>query len=239
MTPATNAIVSLAARGQAGRGLGGERHHPGDRHRARHRHHGQHVQQRLPRTASTATWPGCPTDVADQAREAPGLALAGRPATSARAGDALAAAARDAFASGMRFSMLIGAGLLLAGALFLAWRGPSRDQEALEDVVDLDLDARRSSRPRRPRRSSPRRLPWSAVGGWVPGVGAGLVEEDAHGFAPDGGEGVGAPLADAHGHRRELVLVEPAHVPGLERVRAAARRRWPGTGTRWSRAGCG
>ena len=82
---------------------------------------------------------GLTKDVADQAREAPGLVLQAAGHLGPK-GDALAVAARDAFASGMRFSMLIGAGLLLAGAAFVWWRGPSRDQEALEDVVDLDLE---------------------------------------------------------------------------------------------------
>jgi hypothetical protein len=82
---------------------------------------------------------GLPADVANQAREAPALALQAADGLGAR-GDALADAARDAFSSGMRFSMLIGAGLLLAGAAFLFWRGPSRQQEVLEDVVDLDRD---------------------------------------------------------------------------------------------------
>ena len=105
---------------------------------------------------------GLPKDVADQAREAPGLALQAASHLGTR-GDALAVAARDAFASGMRFSMLIGAGLLMAGALFVAWRGPSRDQEALEDVVDLDLELELGhARPRR-RRALPRRLTQSRL----------------------------------------------------------------------------
>jgi EmrB/QacA subfamily drug resistance transporter len=82
---------------------------------------------------------GLPADVVDRAREAPALALQAADDLGTR-GDALAAAARDAFSSGMRFSMLIGAGLLLAAAGFIFLRGPSRAQEALEDVVDLDLD---------------------------------------------------------------------------------------------------
>jgi EmrB/QacA subfamily drug resistance transporter len=82
---------------------------------------------------------GLPAGVASQAREAPGLALQAAHGLGPR-GDALAAAARTAFTSGMRFSMLVGAVLLLAGAAFLLWRGPSRQQEALEDVVDVDPD---------------------------------------------------------------------------------------------------
>ena len=38
----------------------------------------------------------------------------------------------------MRLSMLIGAGLLLAAAAYVWFRGPSREQEVLEDVVDGD-----------------------------------------------------------------------------------------------------
>jgi predicted MFS family arabinose efflux permease len=85
---------------------------------------------------------GLPAGVADQAREAPGLALQAAHGLGGR-GEALASAARDAFATGMRTSMLVGAVLLVAGAAFLFWRGPSRRQEALEDVVDggdLGLD---------------------------------------------------------------------------------------------------
>jgi EmrB/QacA subfamily drug resistance transporter len=82
---------------------------------------------------------GLPGGVADQAREAPGLALQAAHGLGAR-GDALAEAARQAFATGMHTSMLVGAALLLAGAGFLAWRGPSRRQEAGEDVVDRALE---------------------------------------------------------------------------------------------------
>jgi EmrB/QacA subfamily drug resistance transporter len=82
---------------------------------------------------------GLPAGVADQAREAPGLALQAADGLGAR-GDALASAARDAFSSGMRLSMLVGAVFLLGAAAFVWWRGPSREQEVLEDVVDLDRD---------------------------------------------------------------------------------------------------
>jgi hypothetical protein len=80
---------------------------------------------------------GLPAGAIHDAREAPGLALQTASDLGAR-GDALADTARDAFSSGMRFSMLIGAALLLGGALFVWLRGPSRDQELLEDVVDAD-----------------------------------------------------------------------------------------------------
>jgi EmrB/QacA subfamily drug resistance transporter len=81
---------------------------------------------------------GLPAGVADQARESPGLALdvAGR--LPGRAGTLLGDAARTAFTSGMRLSMLIGAALLVAAATFVWFRGPDRTQEAFEDVVDED-----------------------------------------------------------------------------------------------------
>jgi EmrB/QacA subfamily drug resistance transporter len=78
---------------------------------------------------------GVPSGAARQARLAPGLALdaahrLGRP------GDALAATARDAFSSGMRLSMLSGAGVLLIAAAFVALRGPSQLGEITEDTVN-------------------------------------------------------------------------------------------------------
>ena len=36
----------------------------------------------------------------------------------------------------MRFSMLVGAGLLVAAAAFVWLRGPSRTQEVVEDAID-------------------------------------------------------------------------------------------------------
>ena len=78
---------------------------------------------------------GLPADVADTARQAPGLALEAARGLG-RAGDQLADTARDAFASGMRYSMVLGAGLLLAAALFVAVRGPSRSEELAEDALD-------------------------------------------------------------------------------------------------------
>lgn len=82
---------------------------------------------------------GLPADVVSQAREAPALALQAAQGLGAR-GDELAAAARDAFSSGMRFSMLVGAALLLGSAAFVWLRGPSRQQEALDDALDADLE---------------------------------------------------------------------------------------------------
>jgi EmrB/QacA subfamily drug resistance transporter len=89
---------------------------------------------------------GLSVDVADQAREAPGLALqvAG---TLGDRGDALASAATDAFASGMRLSMVVGATLLLGAAAFVWLRGPSRQDELLEDIVDDDPADRLAAHP--------------------------------------------------------------------------------------------
>jgi Na+/melibiose symporter-like transporter len=78
---------------------------------------------------------GLPSDVAEQARQAPGLALEAARGLG-QAGDALAAGARDAFASGMRYSMVLGAVLLLAAAAFVAVRGPSRREALAEDALD-------------------------------------------------------------------------------------------------------
>jgi MFS family permease len=84
---------------------------------------------------------GLPADVARQAREAPALAF-NTARHLPRGGDALLAAARDAFTSGMRLSMLIGAALLLGAAAFVWFRGPDRDQEVGADALDADaLDA--------------------------------------------------------------------------------------------------
>jgi EmrB/QacA subfamily drug resistance transporter len=82
---------------------------------------------------------GVPADAAAKARQAPGLALdvAHR---LGHAGDGLAAAARDAFSSGMRFSMLIGAGLLVVAALYVALRGPSRVDEITDDAIDTSAE---------------------------------------------------------------------------------------------------
>jgi EmrB/QacA subfamily drug resistance transporter len=83
-----------------------------------------------------------PADVADQAKEAPGLALA-IAGKLGPAGDALANAARDAFGSGMRVSLYGGAAMLLGVALFIWLWGPSKRQELSEDLLDegLAIDA--------------------------------------------------------------------------------------------------
>jgi len=87
------------------------------------------------RSALDGELDGLPAGVADQAREAPGLALQVAGQLGER-GDALATAATDAFTSGMRVSMLFGAGVLLATAAFIWLRGPSRTDELLEDAID-------------------------------------------------------------------------------------------------------
>jgi EmrB/QacA subfamily drug resistance transporter len=81
---------------------------------------------------------GLPADVAGQAREAPALALHAAARLAGGAGADLADAARAAFTSGMRLSMLIGAAFLVGAAAFVWFWGPDRYQEGLEDVVDGD-----------------------------------------------------------------------------------------------------
>ena len=45
----------------------------------------------------------------------------------------------------MRYSMVLGAALLLGAALFVAVRGPSRNEEQAEDALDgLDADVLRA-----------------------------------------------------------------------------------------------
>ena len=83
---------------------------------------------------------GVPADAAAQARQAPGLAFDAAHRLG-HAGDGLAAAARDAFSSGMRFSMLMGAGLLVLAATYVALGGPSRVDEITDDAVDATAGA--------------------------------------------------------------------------------------------------
>jgi EmrB/QacA subfamily drug resistance transporter len=80
---------------------------------------------------------GLSNGVAEQAREAPALAL--RVAAQLDRGGALADAARDAFTSGMRAAVGLGALLLLLGAAFVWLRGASRQQEVLEDELDASI----------------------------------------------------------------------------------------------------
>ncbi|UDY37583.1 MFS transporter [Dermatobacter hominis] len=80
---------------------------------------------------------GLTSEVARQAREAPAIALQ----IADAAGDsALADAARHAFSSGMRYATLLGAALLLFGAVFVWVRGDSVEDEAEEDALDRPED---------------------------------------------------------------------------------------------------
>jgi EmrB/QacA subfamily drug resistance transporter len=77
---------------------------------------------------------GRPTELADQAREAPAIALR----EAQRLGDtSLATAARDAFTSGMRYAVGLGAVLLGVGALYVWLRGTPRPAPAAEPAIDL------------------------------------------------------------------------------------------------------
>jgi EmrB/QacA subfamily drug resistance transporter len=79
---------------------------------------------------------GLPTDTAEQVKEAPAIAL--RIATDLD-NTVLARATRDAFTIGMRYAMIVGAGLLLLGAAFVWLRGATRSEAQLDDVLDADL----------------------------------------------------------------------------------------------------
>jgi hypothetical protein len=76
--------------------------------------------------------------VADQARDAPAIAV--RLASTLPNGARLASDARDAFAVGMRDSVLFGMGLLLVGAVYVWVRGASRTEEVLEDELDAEME---------------------------------------------------------------------------------------------------
>ena len=79
---------------------------------------------------------GLGAETAEQVKEAPAIALN----IAKAAGDsALADAAKGAFTSGMRYATLLGAGLLLVGAIFVWVRGDNVHDEELEDVLDLDV----------------------------------------------------------------------------------------------------
>jgi EmrB/QacA subfamily drug resistance transporter len=76
---------------------------------------------------------GLATEAAAQAKEAPAIALS----IAESIGDsALADAARGAFTSGMRYATLLGAGLLVIGAVFVWVRGDNVHDEELEDELD-------------------------------------------------------------------------------------------------------
>ena len=78
-------------------------------------------------------------ELAEQAREAPAIALR----EAGELGDsALAASARDAFTSGMRYTVGLGAVLLVVGALYVWLRGTTKPGlEADEAVDDAEADS--------------------------------------------------------------------------------------------------
>jgi EmrB/QacA subfamily drug resistance transporter len=78
---------------------------------------------------------GVPKSAAAAAHEAPGLGLEAAQRLG-KAGDGLVTATHHAFASGMKLSMIFGGALLLLAAGFVAVRGPSKGEEAAEDVID-------------------------------------------------------------------------------------------------------
>jgi hypothetical protein len=80
---------------------------------------------------------GLPAPVATAAHEAPAAAFAAAQQAGI-AGQGLATAARDAFMTGSRAAMLIGAVLLLVGAVYVALRGnhASVNEPATDDVLD-------------------------------------------------------------------------------------------------------
>jgi EmrB/QacA subfamily drug resistance transporter len=80
-----------------------------------------------------------PAQMAVQVKQAPAVAFA-IAAKLGAPGLAVAALARNSFTSGMRLAMFVGAGLLLAGAVFVLVHGPSHRQEKAEDVVDLSTE---------------------------------------------------------------------------------------------------
>ncbi len=81
---------------------------------------------------------GLPKSVASQAREAPAIAL--RVAQRAANPDAFNDAVREAFSVGMRYAIGLSAVLLVVGALFVWFRGASREEEVLEDELDARIE---------------------------------------------------------------------------------------------------
>ena len=91
---------------------------------------------------------GLPADVADQAREAPGLALEVAGTLGATAATRWPRPPATPSPAACGFSMVVGATLLLGAAAFVWLRGPSREQdELLEDVVDDDPADRLAAHP--------------------------------------------------------------------------------------------
>ena len=79
-----------------------------------------------------------PGRIADQAREAPAIAI--QIARGLADGTFLDRAAQAAFTSGMRTSLLLGMGLLAIGALYVWFHGASRDEEIVEDELDVAVE---------------------------------------------------------------------------------------------------
>ena len=77
-----------------------------------------------------------PAEVAEGAKESPAIALDASRALG-DAGTALADAAREAFMVGMRWSVVLGAAMLLTGAAYVWLRGATVAAEDDEDVLDL------------------------------------------------------------------------------------------------------
>ena len=86
------------------------------------------------RNSITSHLSGLPKSVAGQAREAPAIAL--RVASRAANPDAFGDAVREAFSVGMRYAIGLSAVLLVVGALFVWFRGASREEEVVEDELD-------------------------------------------------------------------------------------------------------
>jgi hypothetical protein len=78
---------------------------------------------------------GLPPGAAAAAHEAPAAAIAVAQKAGA-GGDALAAAARDAFMVGSRYAMYMGAALLVIGAVYVFLRGQGQVVTAEEDPLD-------------------------------------------------------------------------------------------------------
>jgi EmrB/QacA subfamily drug resistance transporter len=80
---------------------------------------------------------GLSADSAARAHQAPATAL-DTASKLGPAGEQLAANARDAFVSGLRYALLVSAAAMVIAALYVSLRAPSSDEEVAEDVIDLD-----------------------------------------------------------------------------------------------------
>ncbi len=84
---------------------------------------------------------GVPGTAASAARQAPGLALEAAQKLSGRQAHTLVHATQHAFTSGMRYSLILGAALLVAVAAYVAIAGPNRADEVTDDALDEELDS--------------------------------------------------------------------------------------------------